>query len=707
MALGGAVIIALVSFVAFTLAYFLYGEFISRRLFGLRKDATMPSEEFEDGVDFVPTRRHILMGHHFTSIAGAAPIVGPAIAVIWGWLPALLWVVLGGIFMGAVHDLGSLVLSVRNKGRSIGDLAGDILGRPGWLLFLGVIFFLLLVVIAVFAWIIAGLFVAYPSSLIPIWLEIPLAIWLGRMIYTRKRGVGRSSLIAVVIMFVTIWIGARVPISLGAQQTDPATGQSVWIAMEVAGTQVSAQTVWLLALFVYAFIASQLPVHRLLQPRDYINAHELYIGMGLLFVGLAVARPEMAAPAIRAEAVPGAPPLIPMLFVIVACGAISGFHSLVSSGTSSKQLRRETDAKAVGYGSMLLESMLAVLAILACCAGLGMGLHLPDGTVLTGRAAWDHHYATWGSASPLMMKIGAFVTGGGHFLESLHLPLDFSMTLMAVIIVSFAATTLDTATRIQRYVVSEIALGLRLRFLRTRTVATSIAVVTAGALALYRGGGQGGLILWPVFGTTNQLLAGLALMTITLYLIMRAKPALYTLIPMGFVLLTTGWAMVRNLYAFAGGGEAERDTLLLCVASAVFLLEIGVLVTGGLAYLRFRRAGAARAESEPPAARDEAPPDTAPTEPASEGTKPDDPLASAASPEIEETLEGMGPMSFAEEPPERPAAEGGGATPGEDEGPADADGPPGESDDVSGPHRERRDEKGEEPSDPADRAPSA
>jgi len=338
----GSVLIVVSSFVAFVLAYIFYGRFLSKRLFSLGELTLVPSEEFSDGVDYVPTTRHILFGHHFTSIAGAAPILGPAIAVIWGWLPALIWIVVGSIFMGAVHDLGALVLSARSKGRSIGDITAGIISPTARTLFLLIIFFLVWVVLAVFVMVIALLFDMYPAAIFPIWFEIPLAMWLGHMIYKRRGNVALWSLIAVVLMYASIYFGARFPVKL----SNP--------VFAFGSYSISPLIFWMGVLFVYSYVASTLPVQRLLQPRDYINSHELYIGLAIIFAGLIVARPSIVAPVLNSHP-EGAPLIIPFLFVTIACGAISGFHSLVASGTTSKQLARETDARAIGYGSMLLE----------------------------------------------------------------------------------------------------------------------------------------------------------------------------------------------------------------------------------------------------------------------------------------------------------------------------------------------------------------
>jgi len=576
----GSVLIAASAFVAFILAYALYGTFISKRIFNLGELCKCPSEELSDGRDYVPTKRHILFGHHFTSIAGAAPILGPAIAVIWGWLPALLWIVFGSIFIGAVHDLGSLVVSTRCRGRSIGDVSQGVICSTARTLFLLIIFFLVWVVLAVFVMVIAALFNMYPASIFPIWFEIPLALWLGHMLYRQKGNAILWSVVAVILMYASIYVGTRFPVEL----SDP--------VFRFGGYSVSPLVFWIGVLFVYAYVASTLPVHRLLQPRDYINSHELYIGLAVIFVGLVVARPAIVAPALNANPV-GAPSMIPFLFVVVACGAISGFHSLVASGTTSKQLACEADAKSIGYGSMLLEGALATVALVAVAAGVGLGLK-HGGEVLTGTAAWSAQYASWGAAEGLGAKVGAFVEGAANLIAALGIPRDLAATIVAVVLVSFAGTTLDTATRIQRYVVSELAQAHNVPFIGRTHPATSVAVVSAAALAFSQQGGKGGLRLWPLFGTTNQLLAGLALVTVTLYLAKRGKPIVYTLVPMLFVIAFTGWAMIGNLTGFI----AKDNWFLSAVSGVILALELWLIVEAIRAYARLRGMLAAELPAE-------------------------------------------------------------------------------------------------------------
>ena len=551
-----ALLLAAIMMVGYLVAYFTYGKFLGKKIFKLAADNVCPSHELQDDLDFVPTNKHILFGHHFTSIAGLGPIVGPAVAIIWGWVPAVLWVLFGSIFFGAIHDFGALVVSMRHQGRSIGDISADIINPRVRSLFLLIIFLFLLILIAVFALIIAILLTMYPQAVIPIWIEVPIAVWLGYMVYKKNSSHVTLGIIAVILMYIFVVVGAYVPVDL-----------------KILGlSDGNVLIFWMVILFIYAYIASTLPVQTLLQPRDYINSHQLFIALGLLIIGVLASQPEIVAPAYNASPA-GAPPMWPYLFVIIACGAISGFHSLVSSGTSSKQCYSETDARFIGYGSMLMEGTLSTLVIVAVAGGIGLGLTTSSGVTLTGTAAFAHHYSSWGAASGLGAKIGVFVTGSANMIEACGIPVNITMTIMGVFIVSFAATSLDTATRLQRYIVGELAVAYKLPFLARRHPATLIAVLTAFILAFYNGSGKGAMILWPLFGTVNQLLASMALLVITIYLAKQRISIIFTAIPMLFMIIMTGWAMILGLINFFN----DQNWLLFVISVIVFILEIWMI----------------------------------------------------------------------------------------------------------------------------------
>jgi carbon starvation protein len=564
--------LAAIALLSFYFGYRFYSRFISDKILGLDEDLTTPAHEFNDGVDFVPTKRHILFGHHFTSIAGAAPIIGPCIAAYWGWLPALLWIIFGTIFMGAVHDFGALVVSLKEKGRSIADITSMVINPRVRLMFLIFVMLLTWLVLAVFAMAIAGLFQAVPTSILPINIEIIVALFIGYLIYKKGIDALLPSIIALGILYLFVWLGTMYPISL----------TSFGIASE------NVQTIWILFLFTYSAIASLLPVWLLLQPRDFINSHQLIVGLGLIFLGIFIAQPMIDAPAIREITDSGAPPIFPMLFVTIACGAISGFHGLVSSGTTSKQVNKLSDARLIGYGAMLGEGTLAVASTIAAVAGIALVTQcsLPSiGAVEN--LSWGVYYDSWAHATA--NKAAAFVLGGGALLEQLGLPSNLAKTLMAVLVISFAATTLDTATRIQRFIISEIGSALNFKPLCNRYGATLMAVIPAVMLTLWSVPDpvsgtmkQTAWVLWPLFGASNQMLAALTLMVLTLYFWQRKKPILPIFIPMLFIMLITFIALIIKAQSFYYQGNTLLFSInLIMIGLIIWMIFEGMLIVKG------------------------------------------------------------------------------------------------------------------------------
>jgi carbon starvation protein len=563
-----SIALLVVGLLAFLTGYQVYSRYIARQIYRLDPDFRTPAHEFEDGVDFVPTNKHVLFGHHFTSVAGAAPIVGPAIAVIWGWLPAFLWVVLGTIFAGAVHDFGTLWISTRHKANSVGTLTESIVGGRARVLFLLIIFFLLLLVNAVFAVVIANLFIASPGAVLPVWGTLVVAVVVGILIYRSRVGILWPSLGALLVIYVLIWLGQYAPFALPDLIGFTPTGAQLTVAQGDASVAAAAAHVdgmrigWVIILFIYAFFASVLPVWLLLQPRDYINSHQLFVALGIISVGILVANPPVVAPAINHNLPSDAPNWFPLLFITIACGAISGFHGLVASGTSAKQLNKETDARYVGYGGMLGEGTLALTSILAATAGLAL---------FVGADGWHEHYGSWAKASSGATM--AFVNGVGVIAEGIGIPHAVATIFAAVVVISFAATTMDTGMRLQRYIIAELGVEYRLKLVQNRWVATLIAVACCAALAVGLDRGAGGMRLWPLFGTTNQLTAGLSLLVVTLFLLKLRRPVWVTVIPMVFLLFMTTWAMVLNLIRYF----TESQMLLLAVGGVIFVLELWLM----------------------------------------------------------------------------------------------------------------------------------
>ena len=549
-----AVLVFVVVIALFALAYRYYSVYLADKVYALDPDFVTPANEFEDGVDYVPTNRHVLFGHHFTSIAGAAPIVGPAIAVVWGWVPALVWIVAGTIFAAGVHDTGALVVSVRNKATNIGTLAQSVINPRSRTLFLAIIFFLLTLVNAVFAIVIGTLFESTPEAVIPITAEIPLAIFIGQYIHRTRSSALVPSILGVIGLYALILVGVAFPIDLNP------VGEAIGM---------SGRTLWILLLFIYGWIASRIPVWVLLQPRDYINSHQLFIALGVIFLGVVIGLDTIAAPAFNS--VGGARNWFPFLFVTIACGAVSGFHSLVSSGTTSKQLDRDTDARYVGYMGALGEGSLALGAVLATTAGIGIvGLN------------WGEQYADFATASD--GALGNFTQGVAGFASNLGIPVEYGVVFAAVVVISFAATTLDTGIRLQRYIIQEIGEIAHSRVLsQNLNLATTLAVVFPLALALAPAGGDGDTLafgrLWTLFGTTNQLTAGLALAVIAVWVTQSGRNAMAQIIPLTFLLFMTVWALIINLREFLANG----DWLLTPLDLAIFVLAGWLIVEAVIA----------------------------------------------------------------------------------------------------------------------------
>ncbi len=540
---------ALLCFALYLIGYHLYGRHLAKRIFRLDPQRPTPAHQLTDGVDYVPANKYVLFGHHYASIAGLSPMLGPAIAVIWGWLPALLWVVLGTLLIGAVHDFSALVVSMRARGMSIGKVAEDIIGARAKTLFHALIFFLIALAMGVFVNVCATLLstqynpeAAYPSGTLML-----LALVMGWLVYKRNVPLLPVTIVAFTVTLISVWAGTRLPlIDLGLDS-------------------------WSAILLVYSFAASVLPVWLLLQPRDFINSLLLYLGLGAIFVGFFWLTPSFAAPAVQPSP-EGAPPLFPFVFIVIACGAISGFHGLVSSGTTAKQISRETDAHLIGYGGMIGESLLGLVAVLACTAGF----RSPE--------LWQQHYQSWSLAAGLGPNMQAFINGSASFLEGLGLASTVGRAFVALVAISFALTTLDSATRLLRFNISEIGETLRAPALQNRYLASVLAVVTIGFFAFYKIGGQpAGLALWQLFGTTNQIMGALTLLAVTLYLMQRGRNFWFTAVPMIFMLLTTLTAMVIKLQDFWELGT----WLLLAVGGIILSLALWLSVEG---VIRVRKA---------------------------------------------------------------------------------------------------------------------
>ncbi|MBU1699246.1 MAG: carbon starvation protein A [Candidatus Eisenbacteria bacterium] len=562
------VLITLICFVIYLAGYHLYARYLARHLFELDATAKTPAHTMTDGIDYVPTRKGVLFGHHFASIAGLSPMLGPAIAVIWGWVPALIWIVFGTVFIGAVHDFSTLVVSIRRRGTSIGKVAEDIMGPRAKSLFHIIIFFLISLAMGVFAYIVATLFsspmppaapsnVQHPEAVVPTASLMILAVIVGFLVYKKQARITPLTIIAFIIMLIVVVLGLGMPI-LGVSRIR-----------------------WTTVLLVYCFLASVLPVWLLLQPRDYLNSLLLFLGLGLMYLGFFATRPSFAAPALQLHP-EGAPPLFPFVFITIACGAVSGFHGLVSSGTTAKQLNRETDAQFIGYGAMIGESLLGLIAVLACTCGFAS------------MTEWSTHYASWNAAEGLGPKMAAFISGAGTFLGSVGIPRHWGEAFISLIAISFALTSMDSGTRLLRFNLNEVGDTLGISFLKNRYISSALAAGAIGFFALLKvpmevGGVMqyhpAGLALWALFGTTNQILGGLSLLAVTLYLWQKRKPIVYTLIPMIFMLITTLIAMVQNL----GGYIRDGKTTLVIIGGLIFFFAVWLAVEAVIRLVQYSR----------------------------------------------------------------------------------------------------------------------
>lgn len=541
-----SVMIIVLGIAGMTFGWFVYSKFIATKIYRLDPDFVTPAHEFNDGVDYHPTNKYVLWGHHFTSVAGAAPIVGPAIAVYWGWVPAVLWVTIGTVFFAGVHDFGALWASARNKGKSVGALSEDVIGKRTRGLFMIVIFLVLLMVNAVFGVVIAGAFVNTPNAVFPAWSAIVVALVIGQLIH-RNYSLTALSLAGVAALYASIYVGSVLPLALPA---------------DMFGLAANAN--WIIILFIYAGIASMLPVWVLLQPRDYINGMQLLVGLILLYGAVLLSLPDISAPAFNHQMPADAPSLMPLLFVTIACGAVSGFHGIVASGTSSKQLDKETDARFVGYLGAVGEGSLALITIVAV-AGAALAA-TPE--------IWHEIYASYGTAGA-----STFIAGGAQLITNgWGLPINISTTLLATMVVLFAGTTMDSGVRLQRYIIQEWGDIYGIPALKSGVVATLTAVACCLLLAFGATSGTsgaGGLTIWPLFGSTNQILAGLTLLVISVILIKKRRPARYTLIPMVFILITSIWAAVLKLIEFYREGNWLLVTIdvVVLIASVMVTLE--------------------------------------------------------------------------------------------------------------------------------------
>lgn len=542
-------IVVVVSAAVLLVAYWTYGRLLVR-LLRLDPNRQTPATELRDDLDYSPLVPSALLSQHFSAIAAAGPIVGPILAgVMFGWLPALCWILIGAIFVGGVHDFTALVASIRHKARSIAEVVRDNMSRRSYVLFLMFVWLALIYIIVVFTDITASSFVGSKplengqnvtgagiasSSL----LYLVLPIIMGLLQRYAKLGLGMATLIFLPLVGVAIWAGQLIPFDVEAmiRGINPSLGKG-----EV---EMAALKTWDVALLIYCFIASIVPVWILLQPRGHLGGYFLYAALAGGAAGLILGGRPIQFPMFREWTTPAGETLFPMLFITIACGACSGFHSLIASGTTSKQLRRETDARPIGYGAMLLEAMVAIVSL--CCVMI-----LPaEGRLLT-------------SPKPNFI----YAQGIGSFLEVLHIPASFAISFALMAFTTFVYDTLDVCTRLGRFIIQELTgwQGAKGRWIGTALTAgipvyfllqTSVDPVTNEPLPVWR-------TFWALFGASNQLLAALALLGVTVWL-WRTRRVVWvwfvTGIPMVFMYVMSTWALCQ-IIAKEFGGRFRFETL--------------------------------------------------------------------------------------------------------------------------------------------------
>lgn len=549
-----ALLVACAGLAWFFLAYRLYGQRLDRKLFQPEDSQPTPAVSHQDGRDYVPTHPAVLFGHHFSSIAGAGPIVGPILAYsLFGWLPALLWVLLGAVFLGGVHDYGALMTSLRSRGVSVTEIAERAISPTARWLFAAFAWVALVLVQAVFAVLTAKTLAEEPRIVVPTVGLLVLAMLFGWVVYRRQVKLWLATALALLMLAGLILLGDLLPVS-------------------------APYTVWLVGAFAYSFVAATLPVWVLLQPRDYLSMYILLLGMVGGYLGLLALRPTLNGPAVISWA-STAGPLWPMLFITVACGAFSGFHSLVASGTTAKQLRRESDGRLIAYGGMLAEGALALLVILLMAGALYWG------TAPAGFSGFVFQELLTSSANI------AFGKGFGRAVAALGVPLSFGVAFGILMLNAFILTTLDTSTRIARYILSENA-PPQLGFLRNRFLAAAIGL----GLAAWMASGNAWQGIWPAFGAANQLVGALALLVTTAYLLAQGKPTRYTLWGAAFMLLTTEAALI---YQLVSSYLPKGQTGLAVTALVLVALGLAMAWEAAKAFLRRPAVSQAQLVGEP------------------------------------------------------------------------------------------------------------
>lgn len=548
----------------FLLGYRFYSKFIVLGTFRLDPNHPTPARSMRDDRDFAPVPRYLLFGQHLAATAGGTTIIGVAIAVIWGWVPAFLWIVTGIVVGGATYGLASLWLGARHQARSPAMIAGELIGPRARLTFTILAVLVLLLLNAVLALLIGQILTAHPQAAIPFWLQVPIALGLGLALRRNvPYGPWLILLIALVQLFPIVWLGEFVPFAF--------TGT---LEISLAGIPLitgDGTLLWLVLVLVYSLYAVRMPVWKLARPRACLTGAGLGLALLVLFAGIVVLHPDLTAPAFNQGA--DLPATLPWLFITLSGGAIAGFYGLIAATATARQLDRETDARPIGYGAALVDGLLAIGVLIASAAGFSS---LDD---------WRQTYGGGEGIFQLGKTMEVFITRFAHFVGALGLPRELALTMGAFVTASLALSTLETGLRVQKYLLAEIGESFAIKRLRDHKTLVWLVVGLTAAVALYDGHGRGGLVVWPLFGAANQILAGLILLLVTLFLIRQNRPILAVFGPMLFLVLVASWALIHQIvdwwmtqrWFFAGSGLA------------ILLLQLWVLGEGFIAYRRMPR----------------------------------------------------------------------------------------------------------------------
>ncbi len=522
----------------FVAGYFIYSKFIERKLVKPTNQKT-PAHTIQNNIDYKPTKKTFLFGHHFASIAGAGPIIGPILAVSYfGWLFVVAWIAIGSVFIGAIHDYLSLIMSVRHKGEGIAKTSEKITGKKTFYVFSALLWLTLMLIITVFSVSSAESLVKIPELAIPFFGITITAIFLGLAIYKFKAKKLTSSIIALAFVILFIWLGIIFPIVLPFAES-------------------TSLIIWLVILFIYAFAVSLVPVWLVLQPRDYLSSVSLFLFLGAGLLAIIFARPEITAPAIITSNLP----LWPILFITVACGAVSGFHALVSSGTTSKQLDNEKDARIIGYGAMLTEGLVALLVVIFISAGLKWGAPIARNLNFFQNALAEGWIVAFGNS------FANVVNSAFPFLS-----IPILIILGSLIVNTFILTSLDTSTRVGRMISSE-AFPKKL-FLNNKIILTLAILVPAFILTITNSYAN----LWRMFGASNQLIASVVLIAISAYLIEHKRPAIYTILPSLFMVITTLGALFYGVFSKTGYLFGQTNIALIIISTILIIFAILVFI---------------------------------------------------------------------------------------------------------------------------------